>query len=298
VAGRPATVPAHRSGLVKPKLPTPTDDVSDPLVAGLTGGELRASAHGISHLTVKRIGRKRSVVEHPINTSSVEPSGLVLRPCNLAARTRRVIYDEPRDDVGVDIARHIDRGATPRSVAPRVPIGGRLSPRSSCRPTGISTVGGHSGVSARSTRLVSRVSERSVSPPSLHSPSRSPCTPTCRSLARPGATPESRHRAPSGDIRHWQSAGTRYARHAYSLRHQRQPLATSGNAMPAICKVGGNLVEISTSSTGRRFRGAAGDASVMQCRSATSTATQPDDGPVAPGDTTGLVEEVAWTDCY
>ena len=80
MAGRPATVPAHRSGLVEPKLPTPTDDVSDPLVAGLTGGELRASAHDISHLTAQRIGRKHSAVEHLINTKSVELTGLLLRP--------------------------------------------------------------------------------------------------------------------------------------------------------------------------------------------------------------------------
>jgi len=82
------------------------------------------------------------------------------------------------------------------------------------------------------------------------------------------------------------------------LRHQRQPLATSGKAMPVICKVDGDLAGFSTGSPRRRFRAWAGDASVMQCRSAISTTTQPDDGPVAPGDTTGLVEDVAWIDCY
>jgi hypothetical protein len=50
------------------------------LVAGLIGRALRASAHDISHLTVQRIGRRRAAVEHLINTSSVEPSGLLLRP--------------------------------------------------------------------------------------------------------------------------------------------------------------------------------------------------------------------------
>jgi hypothetical protein len=68
--------------------------------------------------------------------------------------------------------------------------------------------------------------------------------------------------------------------------------------MPVICKVCGDLAGLSTAWSRRWFRAAAGDASVMQCRSAISTATQPDDGPVAPGDSTGLVEDVAWTDCY
>jgi hypothetical protein len=65
-----------------------------------------------------------------------------------------------------------------------------------------------------------------------------------------------------------------------------------------MCKVAGDLAGLSTGSSRRWCRAAAGDASVMQCRSVPSTATQPDDGPVAAGDTTGLVEEVAWTDCY
>ena len=80
MAGEPTTVATHRSGLVEPKPPTPTNDISDPLPAGPTGRALRASAHGISHLTVQRIGRKHSAVEHLINTNSVEPSGLLLRP--------------------------------------------------------------------------------------------------------------------------------------------------------------------------------------------------------------------------
>ena len=80
MAGEPTTVATHRSGLVEPKPPTPTNDISDPLPAGPTGRALRASAHDISHLTAQRIGRKHSAVEHLINTNSVEPSGLLLRP--------------------------------------------------------------------------------------------------------------------------------------------------------------------------------------------------------------------------
>jgi len=78
VAGWPTTVTAADSGAVDPELPTPTGDVSDPRVTGLGRCALRASAHGISHVTAQRLGRRRSVVEHLINTSRVELSGLLL----------------------------------------------------------------------------------------------------------------------------------------------------------------------------------------------------------------------------
>jgi len=144
VAGQPTIVAARPSGFLDPEPPTSTGDVSDPWFAGLIGGALRASAHGISHLTAQRTGHGPAAVEHPINTSSVERSGLLLRPRHLAVCTRRVIDDQPHGD-GVGVARHIDRSDTHRCVAPRVLLGGRLVSISSCRRVGISSVGGHRG---------------------------------------------------------------------------------------------------------------------------------------------------------
>jgi hypothetical protein len=99
-------------GSLDPELPTPTDDSSGPRVAGLIGGALRPSAHGISCLAVKRVGRWRAAVEHLINTSGVERTGLLLSPCHLEVRTHRGIDEGPRTDVGVQVAAHIGRADT------------------------------------------------------------------------------------------------------------------------------------------------------------------------------------------
>jgi len=86
--------------------------------------------------------------------------------------------------------------------------------------------------SARSTRVGSRVFERAVGPAVLAQSLQIRLHARLQIAGPPPARPESGHRAPSGVIRHWQSAGTWCARHAYSLRHQRRRRATSGNAMP------------------------------------------------------------------
>jgi hypothetical protein len=68
---------------------------------------LRASAHGISHLTVERVGRRPSAVERLINTGGVELCSRLFRARDLVVGPRRCIDDLSVRDVRVEVARHV-----------------------------------------------------------------------------------------------------------------------------------------------------------------------------------------------